>query len=111
MMSRKLYKEAIQFLNIAIGNEPDNADYHYQRGLAYQKTNHPASARKDFQRALRLDPNHEGAASKLKATASKTSTVSSAPDRQATSQVGASRSTAGSSTTEKKGVFGRLFNR
>ncbi|MEM9568534.1 MAG: tetratricopeptide repeat protein, partial [Cyanobacteria bacterium P01_E01_bin.34] len=109
MMARKQYKKAIQFLNIAIAEEPDNAEYYYERGLAHQKTNNSPRARQDFQRALKLDPKHDNAASKLNETGKKT-VASGASSRPSTQQSSSSRAQS-KSEQAKKGVFGRLFSR
>ena len=37
---------------------PDDADLHYHLGLAYQKTNQPALARQQLERAVKLSPNN-----------------------------------------------------
>ncbi|MGK7910233.1 MAG: DnaJ domain-containing protein [Synechococcus sp.] len=109
MMARKQYKKAIQFLNIAISDEPDNPDYFYERGLAFQKTNNAPRARQDFQRALKLDPKHDKAASKLNETGKKTVSTG-ASNRPSTQQATNARSQP-QPEPAKKGVFGRLFSR
>ncbi|MEM9537012.1 MAG: tetratricopeptide repeat protein, partial [Cyanobacteria bacterium P01_E01_bin.45] len=109
MMARKQYKKAIQFLNIAIADEPDNADYYYERGLAHQKNNNSPRARQDFQRALKLDPKHDKAAAKLNDTGKKTVSAG-ASNRSSTQQASSSRSQP-QPEPAKKGMFGRLFSR
>jgi Tfp pilus assembly protein PilF len=47
----------------------DDADVHYHLGLAYQKTNQPALARQQLERALKIKPNSPDAASARKALA------------------------------------------
>ena len=37
---------------------PDDADLHYHLGLAYQKTNQPALARQQLEKAVKLSPNN-----------------------------------------------------
>jgi len=37
---------------------PSNPDYFYQRGFVYWQTNQPRDALADFDRALRIKPNH-----------------------------------------------------
>lgn len=44
---------------------PENANVHYHLGLAYEKTNQPALARRHLERTLKLDPNY-GEASDVK---------------------------------------------
>ncbi len=40
---------------------PDDADLHYHLGLAYQKTNQPALARQQLEKAVKLSPNNADA--------------------------------------------------
>jgi len=40
---------------------PDDADLHYHLGLAYQKTNQPALARQQLEKAIKLSPNNADA--------------------------------------------------
>ncbi len=105
MMQRKLYKEAIQYLNIAISTDPQNPDYFYERGLAYLKLNNAPRARQDFQKVLALSPEHPQALKKMATMGH--SMGSQKTTAKATPANASSRST----PTEKKGVFGRLFNR
>jgi tetratricopeptide (TPR) repeat protein len=69
-----VYKSAISLFQESLRlNEkqgaPDDADVHYHLGLAYQKTNQPALARQQLERALKLKPNSPDAASARKALA------------------------------------------
>ena len=107
MMLRKLYKEALQFLNIAIGAEPDNAEYYYERGLAFLKLSNAPRARQDFQRVLNLDPDHAQAAQKLNSMGQKTNSGSTTD----ATRVAAAANKAAAEKVEKKGMFGRLFSR
>ena len=45
----------------AFHGDPDDADLHYHLGLAYQKTNQPALARQQLEKAVRLSPNNTDA--------------------------------------------------
>ena len=61
-----IYQSAIsQFQEALRLNEkrgaPDDADLHYHLGLAYQKTNQPALARQQLEKAVKLSPNNADA--------------------------------------------------
>jgi tetratricopeptide (TPR) repeat protein len=53
---------ALPAVRLAVEGGPNNAVYHYHAGLVYLKTGDIESARRSFERALRLDPNFSGAA-------------------------------------------------
>ena len=61
-----IYQSAIgQFLEAVRLSEkrggPDDADLHYHLGLAYQKTNQPALARQQLEKAVKLSPDNADA--------------------------------------------------
>ncbi|NDQ56046.1 MAG: tetratricopeptide repeat protein [Acidipila sp.] len=56
------YGLAIDLLQEALGQSPDNSTYHYHLALVYQKTEDKAKAREHFRRALQIDPKSEHAA-------------------------------------------------
>lgn len=51
-----VYSSAIELLQVALNQQPQNATYHYHLGLAYAKTRNVAQAREHLQRALQLNP-------------------------------------------------------
>jgi tetratricopeptide (TPR) repeat protein len=50
------YNAAIEALQEALKGSPDSATYHYHLGMAYQKANNLPMARKEFNRALQINP-------------------------------------------------------
>jgi len=61
-----IYQSAISQFQEALrlrekGGQPDDADLHYHLGLAYQKTNQPALARQQLEKAVKLSPNNADA--------------------------------------------------
>ena len=63
------YASAIDLLNEAVKQDPQNPTFHYHLGLAYQKTNDRARAREHLERTLKIDPNYSRAAEIKKALA------------------------------------------
>jgi tetratricopeptide (TPR) repeat protein len=68
------YKSAIDLFQEALklgekDKSPDNPTVHYHLGLAYEKNNQPALARRQLERVLQLDPNYSSAAEVKKALA------------------------------------------
>jgi tetratricopeptide (TPR) repeat protein len=55
-----MFEEAIRLS--AKNKQPENATYHYQLGLAYEKAEKPALARQHFKHVLKIDPNFSDAA-------------------------------------------------
>jgi cellulose synthase operon protein C len=51
-----LFPLAVSTLLIAVKDAPENATYHYHLGMAYQKTDDPAHAKEQLERALELRP-------------------------------------------------------
>lgn len=56
------YKLAVDLLEDAVKKAPQNPAYHYHLGLAYQKANNQAGARKHLEETLRLNPSFARAA-------------------------------------------------
>jgi len=48
------FPSAVDMLETAIKNSPENSTYHYHLGLAYQKTRDYAHAKEQLERALTL---------------------------------------------------------
>jgi Flp pilus assembly protein TadD len=57
-------REAVEDLTRAITLDPENAEAHYQRGLAYSLLGEPAKALVDYEQTCALDPDHAKAAGK-----------------------------------------------
>ena len=53
---------AVDLLESAAKQAPDNASIHYHLGMCYQKMNRTADARQHLAQALKLDPNATHAA-------------------------------------------------
>ncbi len=53
-----VYRSAVDLLEAAVKQAPDNASIHYHLGMAYQKLNNAANAKAHLDRALKLDPNN-----------------------------------------------------
>ena len=51
-----IYNAAIEALQEAVKGNPNNATYHYHLGMAYQKANNHPMAKKEFARALQINP-------------------------------------------------------
>ncbi|MEN9278710.1 MAG: tetratricopeptide repeat protein, partial [Thermostichus sp. DG_1_5_bins_95] len=58
MIERKQYRDAVQYLNFAIGAEPNVARYYLHRGIAHLKQGNTGMARADFVQVTRLDPGN-----------------------------------------------------
>jgi tetratricopeptide (TPR) repeat protein len=56
------YASAIDLLNEAVKQDPQNPTFHYHLGLAYQKTNDRARAKEHLEWTLKIDPNYSQAA-------------------------------------------------
>ncbi len=52
------YSNAIEEINSAIKLNPNNANYFYVRGTAYQKSNELLKALTDYKQALKINPKH-----------------------------------------------------
>jgi Flp pilus assembly protein TadD len=52
------YANALEEINNAIKLNPNNANYFYVRGIAYQKSNELIKALNDYKQALKLNPRH-----------------------------------------------------
>jgi Flp pilus assembly protein TadD len=59
----KDWRKSLAELNIAVRDEPRNADVHNLLGYSYRKQAQPnlAKAFEHYKRAIELDPNHKGA--------------------------------------------------
>ncbi|NNE84008.1 MAG: tetratricopeptide repeat protein, partial [Alphaproteobacteria bacterium] len=55
------YWSAIGVLNNIVASDPRNADAYNLLGFSYRKVKNFDSAERNYQRALRLDPEHKGA--------------------------------------------------
>jgi tetratricopeptide (TPR) repeat protein len=53
-----VYNAAIDMLQRAEKAEPTNPNYHYHLGMAYEKSNDYAQAKKQLQNALQISPNY-----------------------------------------------------
>jgi len=53
-----VYGSAIDLLQDALAQTPNNATYRYHLGVAYQRTNNPAAAATQFREVLKLDPKN-----------------------------------------------------
>jgi len=62
-IQKKDWKKALSELNLAVRDEPRNADIHNLLGYSYRKQATPdlAKAFEHYNTALRLDPRHKGA--------------------------------------------------
>jgi tetratricopeptide (TPR) repeat protein len=56
-----VYNASIDMLQQAVKEDPKNPTYHYHLGLAYQKANDYAMARKQLESALQINPNYSQA--------------------------------------------------
>ena len=61
------YRLAVSILQEALklqqkSKAPENPDIHYHLGMAYLKTEQPALARQQFERALKVNPDYSEAA-------------------------------------------------
>ncbi len=109
MMERRQYKEAIQFLTVAINTDPNDARFYIQRGLAYKKLNNKGMARVDFQQAVKLEPNNMEARQGLVET--KPPTPKPAEAQAASSSKSASSKPAQKGKGDGGGFLGGLFKR
>jgi cellulose synthase operon protein C len=53
-----VYSSAIDTLQEAVNGNPDNPTFHYHLGLAYEKANNLAMAKKQFAYTLKISPNY-----------------------------------------------------
>jgi tetratricopeptide (TPR) repeat protein len=53
-----VYSSAIDTLQEAVTENPDNPTFHYHLGLAYQKANNPVMAKKQLEYTLKISPNY-----------------------------------------------------
>jgi len=56
------YASAIDTLQEAVNADPKDPTYHYHLGMAYEKANNYAMAKKQFESALQISPNYSQAA-------------------------------------------------
>jgi tetratricopeptide (TPR) repeat protein len=56
------YSSAIDTLQEAVKADPKNPTYHYHLGMAYQKTNNIAMAKKELEHTLQISPDYSKAA-------------------------------------------------
>ena len=55
------YPSAIETLKEAVKQTPDSAAFHYHLGMAYEKANNHALAKKELEQALQISPNYSEA--------------------------------------------------
>ena len=55
------YTSAIDTLKEAVKQTPDSATFHYHLGMAYEKANNHALAKKELEQALQISPNYSEA--------------------------------------------------
>ncbi|MEM9153543.1 MAG: DnaJ domain-containing protein [Cyanobacteria bacterium P01_F01_bin.33] len=104
MMERRQFKDAAKFFSFAISEDPQNAQFYVQRGIAYQMQRNAALAKLDFQKALELNPSESEARRRLKSL--------SGPPKASTSGRSAAPATKkGKDDGKQKGLFGRIFSR
>ncbi|MEO0852149.1 MAG: DnaJ domain-containing protein [Cyanobacteria bacterium J06648_11] len=103
MMERRQYKDAVKFFGFAIREDPENAQFYLQRGIAHQMQRNATLARIDFQKAVELEPGNEDAKRRLKS-------VSASGKKAASGSASSSSSKASKDDSKKGGLFGRLFN-
>ena len=53
-----VYNAAIDMLQQAAKAEPENPNYHYHLGMAYEKSNDYAQAKKQLEDTLEISPNY-----------------------------------------------------
>ena len=53
-----VYGSAIDLLQEALTQTPNNPTYRYHLGVAYQRTKNPAAAATQFRQVLKLDPGY-----------------------------------------------------
>ena len=53
-----VYTSAINTLQEAVTGNPQNPTFHYHLGLAYEKVNNPAMAKKQLEYTLKINPNY-----------------------------------------------------
>ena len=59
------HQEALKAYDDSLRATPGNADVHYHKGLSFEETNELARARREYERAIDIDPQHAGAAAHL----------------------------------------------
>ncbi len=110
MIENKQYDAAIQFLTVAIEQDPGDARFYVQRGIAHlRKRNSRARARIDFQKAAQLEPSNEEAKKYLKRMAQEDAPTKGAPSSPAKTTSSTPNSKKGD--TSGGGLFGRLFKK
>jgi tetratricopeptide (TPR) repeat protein len=60
-IARERYDDAEKLVGIALELEPDSATYHVTRGVIHRKLGEIGHAKREFARALELDPNDDRA--------------------------------------------------
>jgi tetratricopeptide (TPR) repeat protein len=60
-LKKKLPALAVPELRLAVEKDPKNPEYRYRLGLAYSETGNIPAARQEFEQALKLRPDFEGA--------------------------------------------------
>jgi tetratricopeptide (TPR) repeat protein len=56
---KEKYEEAIKFFNESIKKDPANIDAYYGRGLCFKSLGNTEQAKKDFEKALEINPSDE----------------------------------------------------
>lgn len=59
------HRDAIRAYDESLRARPGNADVHYHKGLSFEEINESGHARREYERALEIDPRHAGAAGHL----------------------------------------------
>ncbi len=55
------YEDAVKLLTRVVRDQPETADAHNLLGFSYRKLDDLAAAKKHYDRALAIDPDHKGA--------------------------------------------------
>ncbi|NJK62004.1 MAG: J domain-containing protein [Synechococcaceae cyanobacterium SM2_3_1] len=111
MIDNKQYREAVQFLTIAINKSPLEASFYALRGIAQLRQGNRTMAKEDLQHAYRIDPTNEEAKQGMKEEAQTRGLddPTAPPARTPQPQKIASK---GKATKEGGGgLLGRLFKR
>jgi len=59
------YDKAVQYLKMAIGQEPNNYTYHYLLGSSYERIKKYQEAILEFERVIQLEPQHQKSIKKI----------------------------------------------
>ncbi|MGH9700883.1 MAG: tetratricopeptide repeat protein, partial [Candidatus Acidiferrales bacterium] len=56
--SQGIYGSAVDLLQEALKDNPENATYHYHLGMVYEKSGQPALAKQQLEYTLKINPNY-----------------------------------------------------